>query len=50
MPVAKIHILEGQYDEARLGKVSRDVPSPGLEVFILPVGRSTGERRTSSPS
>jgi hypothetical protein len=25
MPVAKIHILEGQYDEARLGKVSRAI-------------------------
>ena len=25
MPVAKIHVLAGQYDEARLGKVSRAV-------------------------
>src|ERR1700694_5812865 len=25
MPVAKIHVLKGQYDEARLGKVSRAV-------------------------
>jgi len=25
MPVAKIHVLEGQYDEARLGKVSSAV-------------------------
>jgi hypothetical protein len=25
MPVAKIHILKGQYDEARLGKVSRAI-------------------------
>ncbi len=22
MPLAKIHVLEGQYDEARLGRVS----------------------------
>jgi hypothetical protein len=25
MPFAKIHVLEGQYDEARLGKVSKAV-------------------------
>jgi hypothetical protein len=25
MPVAKIHVREGQYDEARLGKVSKAV-------------------------
>jgi hypothetical protein len=25
MPLAKIHVLEGQYDEARLGKVPHAV-------------------------
>jgi hypothetical protein len=25
MPVAKIHVLDGQYDDVRLGKVSRAV-------------------------
>jgi hypothetical protein len=40
MPVAKIHLLEGQYDEARLDALSRaiqnslisalDIQSPGI--------------------
>src|SRR3989475_11744178 len=27
MPLAKIHVLEGQYDEVRLGRVSSAVPN-----------------------
>jgi hypothetical protein len=30
MPIAKIHVLEGQYDEARLGKVSTAVQNARL--------------------
>ena len=31
MPLAKIHVLEGQYDEARLARVSR-VQRQGMTV------------------
>jgi hypothetical protein len=36
MPVAKIHVLEGQYDEARLGKVSRAVQSGLISALGIP--------------
>jgi phenylpyruvate tautomerase PptA (4-oxalocrotonate tautomerase family) len=36
MPVAKIHILEGQYDEARLGKVSRTVQDALMSALGVP--------------
>jgi hypothetical protein len=36
MPVAKIHILEGQYDEARLGKVSRAVQDGLMSALGVP--------------
>ena len=36
MPVAKIHILEGQYDENRLSKVSRAVQNALMSVLKVP--------------
>jgi phenylpyruvate tautomerase PptA (4-oxalocrotonate tautomerase family) len=36
MPVAKIHVLEGQYDEARLGKVSRAVQDALMSALGIP--------------
>src|SRR5260221_10633632 len=36
MPVAKIHVLEGQYDEARLGKVSRAIQDALMGALGVP--------------
>jgi 4-oxalocrotonate tautomerase len=36
MPVAKIHVLAGQYDEARLGKVSRSVQDALMSALGVP--------------
>jgi hypothetical protein len=36
MPVAKIHVLEGQYDEARLGKVSSAVQNGLISALGIP--------------
>ena len=36
MPVAKIHVLAGQYDEARLGKVSRAVQDALMSALGVP--------------
>jgi hypothetical protein len=36
MPVAKIHVLEGQYDESRLGKVSKAVQASLMNVLGVP--------------
>ena len=36
MPVAKIHVLEGQYDEARLSKVSAAVQSALIAALGIP--------------
>ena len=36
MPVAKIHVLEGQYDEARLDKVSAAVQSALIAALGIP--------------
>src|SRR6478672_11079022 len=36
MPVAKIHVLEGQYNEARLGKVSGAVQSGLISALGIP--------------
>ena len=36
MPVAKIHICEGKYDEDRLGKVSRAVQDALMSAFGVP--------------
>ena len=41
MPLAKIHVLEGQYDEARRGRVSSAVQNGLIRALgILAVGRS----------
>jgi hypothetical protein len=36
MPLAKLHVLEGQYDEARLGKVSSAVQSGLITALGIP--------------
>lgn len=36
MPVAKIHVLEGQYDEARLGKVSSAIQGGLIRALGIP--------------
>jgi len=36
MPVAKIHVLEGQYDEARLGRVSSAVQNGLIRALGIP--------------
>ena len=36
MPIAKIHVLEGQYDEARLGKVSSAVQNALISALGIP--------------
>jgi hypothetical protein len=36
MPVAKIHVLKGQYDEARLGKVSRAIQDGLMSALGVP--------------
>jgi phenylpyruvate tautomerase PptA (4-oxalocrotonate tautomerase family) len=36
MPIAKIHVLEGQYDEARLGKVSSAVQDGLISALGIP--------------
>jgi phenylpyruvate tautomerase PptA (4-oxalocrotonate tautomerase family) len=36
MPVAKIHVLEGRYDEARLGKMSKAVQDALMSVLGVP--------------
>jgi len=36
MPIAKIHVLEGQYDEARLGKVSSAVQNGLISALGIP--------------
>ena len=36
MPVAKLHVLEGQYDEARVGKVSSAVQSALIRASRIP--------------
>ena len=62
MPVAKIHVLEGRYNEARLGKVSSAVQNglisalgiPPEDFFqiihVLPRGRFLHTRHHSSDS
>lgn len=36
MPVAKIHVLEGQYDEARLTRVSKAVQEALMSILKVP--------------
>jgi len=40
MPVAKIHVLEVQYDEARLGKVSKAVQEALMSALGVPPAAS----------
>lgn len=37
MPLAKIHVLEGQYDEARLGKLSTAVQNALISALGIPL-------------
>jgi hypothetical protein len=36
MPLAKLHVLEGQYDEARLGKVSSTIQDALISALGIP--------------
>jgi hypothetical protein len=36
MPLAKVHVLEGQYDKTRLGKVSEAIQNALIEVHDVP--------------
>jgi hypothetical protein len=36
MPLAKVHVLEGQYDKARLGKMSDAIQNALVEVLGVP--------------
>ena len=36
MPIAKIHVLEGRYDERRLGNVSRAVRDALINILEIP--------------
>ena len=36
MPIATIHVLEGRYDEARLGRVSRAVQDALIRILKVP--------------
>ena len=36
MPIAKIHVLEGRYDERRLGSVSKAVQDALISVLKIP--------------
>jgi phenylpyruvate tautomerase PptA (4-oxalocrotonate tautomerase family) len=36
MPLAKVHVLEGQYDDARLTKVSEAIQNALIEVLGIP--------------
>jgi hypothetical protein len=36
MPLAKIHVVEGRYDEARMGKVSNAVQAALMNTLRVP--------------
>jgi 4-oxalocrotonate tautomerase len=36
MPLAKVHVFEGQYDKARLGKMSEAIQNALIEVLGIP--------------
>jgi len=36
MPLAKVHLLEGQYDKTRLGKMSEAIQNALIEVLGVP--------------
>jgi hypothetical protein len=44
MPVAKIHVLEGRYDKARLGEVSRAVQNALISATENEKYRGSGTR------
>ena len=37
MPTAKVHLLEGQYDSARIGQLSEAIQNAFIEVLGIPV-------------
>ena len=37
MPLAKIHVLEGRYDERRLGNVSKAVQEALISILKIPL-------------
>jgi hypothetical protein len=43
MPVAKIHVLEGRYDEARLSRVSNAVQHGLINALGIPPHETPGE-------
>jgi hypothetical protein len=36
MPLAKVHLLEGQYDRARIGQLSEAIQNALIEVLGIP--------------
>jgi hypothetical protein len=38
MPLAKIHVLEGRYDERRLANASKAVQDALMSILKIPVG------------
>ena len=48
MPVAKIHVLEGQYDDARLGKVSKAVQDGLMNALGVPPDDFFSDRSRSA--
>ena len=46
MPLAKIHVLEGRYDERRLGNVSKAVQDALISILNIP--RTTSSRSFTS--
>lgn len=36
MPLAKVHVLEGQYDNTRLGKMSEAIQDALIEILGVP--------------
>jgi Tautomerase enzyme len=36
MPLAKVHLLEGQYDSARIGQLSKAIQDALIEVLDIP--------------
>ena len=46
MPVAKIHVLEGQYDERRLTNVSKAIQDGLISVLKIPTRSSCADLRT----
>jgi 4-oxalocrotonate tautomerase len=48
MPVAKIHVLDGRYNEARLGKVSQAVQNALISALDIPAGRFLSDNSRSA--